>query len=630
MGNDSLNANKRKHIYKELNRTIDSFQSNGDNSDSDEEKKVKKKKAIKTNNNFNRIKPEKLNKELKKELIESSIIISDFLLNNIINKNTNRKSLPDANIVNSLLLIEEKGWKMDKQMDYCEQLLNYRSNNNNSGYKANSINNKNKYSSRDSLSFNSGSSVENSLTKSKIFKNDNFYETKKNDIKTDENEIIKLTNNNKDKMNILHNKTELKLNIKNNFNYVKENNDNNFNIDNNNNKVKGFSNYLYRPKQVKNYINKSEFINKLIQEKIKNNENKNFTEFNSNRNIFNNKSQIIYSKDNYLKKKLYNNNFSKISGLGNKNKYYEEKLKINHDRSFKNEIKNHKTYYNIDKLYKSRNGININKINDFSCDKIKNGSNKKRINKEIEEKIVDNNYRLNNTQNIINKKKYFNGINELEKSNNFNINNKDNNISITPYNFVNNKITKSTNFQIINHSEDKFKSKDSLFNINNNIELESEYRKSRMIFKKEINNNGKLFDSLNKSSFKEYVNKQATKIRQSPDYIKNKKMKNKKENSNYKNATIEANYFLKDKNNIYNKYGKHELTSKNNGNYIRYNLLKNSNISNGKVENKRTNNKKITNNIGRNHKNKKTNDKNIITIDLRKTKSFDRYKNIAI
>ena len=44
--------------------------------------------------------------------------------------------------------------------------------------------------------------------------------------------------------------------------------------------------------------------------------------------------------------------------------------------------------------------------------------------------------------------------------------NKDNNINIKPYNISKNKIDKSSNFNIItNNTKNKYKSKDSLFNI---------------------------------------------------------------------------------------------------------------------------------------------------------------------
>ena len=58
---------------------------------------------------------------MNKELIESSLLISDFLINNIINKNTNKRKLPDTNMANSMILIfylfdNEEALKMGKQI----------------------------------------------------------------------------------------------------------------------------------------------------------------------------------------------------------------------------------------------------------------------------------------------------------------------------------------------------------------------------------------------------------------------------------------------------------------------------------------------------------------------------------
>ena len=66
---------------------------------------------------------------MNKELIESSLLISDFLINNIINKNTNKRKLPDTNMANSMILIfdlfdNEEALKMGKQIEYFEQIIN--------------------------------------------------------------------------------------------------------------------------------------------------------------------------------------------------------------------------------------------------------------------------------------------------------------------------------------------------------------------------------------------------------------------------------------------------------------------------------------------------------------------------
>ena len=129
MGSKSTNSNKRRHIYDELNRTIDSFKSYDNYSQIDDEIKTKRNHRDKIKRKYRLKKHKKLNKELNKELIESSLLISDFLINNIINKNTNKRNLPDTNMVNSMILISdlldnEEALKMGKQIEYCEQIIN--------------------------------------------------------------------------------------------------------------------------------------------------------------------------------------------------------------------------------------------------------------------------------------------------------------------------------------------------------------------------------------------------------------------------------------------------------------------------------------------------------------------------
>lgn len=131
MGNNSPKSNKRKHIYDELNKKIDSFNSNDEYPLNENEIWSKKKDSsiLKSKRKYEIKKRKKIETDLKKELIESSIIISDFLNNNLISKETNRRALPDTNVVNSLLLIpdifekEKKGIKFSKQIDYCEQII---------------------------------------------------------------------------------------------------------------------------------------------------------------------------------------------------------------------------------------------------------------------------------------------------------------------------------------------------------------------------------------------------------------------------------------------------------------------------------------------------------------------------
>ena len=140
---------------------------------------------------------------------------------------------------------------------------------------------------------------------------------------------------------------------------------------------------------------------------------------------------------------------------------------------------------------------------------------------------------------------------------------------------------KSLNFNISNNNNISNK---------NNIEFESEYRKSKLYLNEENNYNLKLLDNLNKSSLKDFVNKQAQRIRQSPHYIKMKKenLEKKYENNNS------------------------DLIKKiNQNNYIKNNISKTKNNKTG-IQNKSNKNRNI-----KNSKSKNTSKKNILVIDLR-------------
>jgi len=604
MGNNSPKSNKRKHIYKELNKKIDSFNSNDNYPLTDDEIWSKKKTTLSKSNfktKFKIKKRKKIDTDLNNELIESSILIADFISNNLINKKTNRRALPDTNIMNSLLVMDDLFWmedeiKLNKQMDYCEQIIN------------NGINDCKKehkdFSKNDSLSFdeeinnNNDNNINKQDMNNKIeFINDNFNKYEKMNNNKPENDNLKGKNN-----DIYKNKN-LKFNKKIESDAEDESNsedNNNFNNKNTcKNKNLSFGNYLYKPKQVKTYINKNKFQN-------------NFTEsisgINSNNNIINNKNkiQIGNNKGKYIKKKIFIPLSPKII-RDKKNRI--NLTNIENNRKDINDFGNKEIYND-----KFKNNIIFQNKRDKSSDNIKKNYNKI-TNKEIRRRMIgiDNNYKLSNTQNIINKKDYFNDINQIEKSQNFRIANKDNNINYKAYNTSNNKIEKSTNFNIIDDVKKKFKSKESLININNNIELESEYRKSKLFLNEELNNNEKLKNKLNNSSLKEFVNKKAKEIRQSPDYIKNKAIERKKE----KSKNTEVNNINKN-----NYYFKNNTSPINGGDYIQYSSTDFTNKNKYKEDIKTKT--KIKHH---NKKNNKNNSKqNVITIDLRHALSSDKYK----
>ena len=606
MGNDSSKSNKRKHIYDELNRTIDSFNSNGDYPLSDNEIILKKKNTSKfqTKNGYKIKKHKKIETELNNEIIESSILISDFLTNNLINKKTNRRALPDTNIVNSLLLIPdifgiEEGMKMNKQMDYCEQIINNGINDCKKDFKGYSKNNKFDDIEEDRLTFieNNNYNVDgnNQEIKDKIISEDNSSEDEKENIKG--------------KDQILFKNKQFKINTKEESDEEDEKNNENSKY-NYNNKNQSLGSYLYKPKQIKTNFNKNKFKNIQLKNK------KLFSEINSDENKP--KIEIGNNKGNYIRKKIYIPHSPKITEFKNRKK--EDGINLTNMENQRQIIKN---FYNnkITNNNKSKINLDFQNKKDLSVDNIEKKYNNKITNKEIRKRINEDDFKLSNNQIAINKKDYFNDNNKKEKLYDFNITNKDNNIIYTSYNTSNNKTEESSNFNKIDNTKGKFRCKNPLFNNKNNIELESEYRKSKMILNEELNNNEKLINQLNNSSLKDSVNKQAQKIKRSPDYLRNKEIQRKREKSKNKCENRGINRIKNDKTNNYNK----NITSSiNGGKYNQYNLTNYSNKSKDKEEIKSKHKNKKNNN--KENKNKIKSKKNVITIDLRGVDSSDRNK----
>ena len=560
MGNNSPKSNKRKHIYDELSKKIDSFNSNDEYPLNENEIWSKKKDSsiLKSKRKYEIKKRKKIETDLEKELIESSILISDFLSNNLISKQTNRRALPDTNAINSLLLLpdlfgnEKEGIKFNKQIDYCEQIMSKGINDFKKGYIKHLKKNK------------SGN---------KRAKNEN----EDSDI-NDEINILKEKNNylekSKNKENIINN----------NYDYDKQirksiDNNNKTSPLNYNNEKHNIGNYLYKHKKIKNFISpKNKIKNKFLEDDLQIKEGLKFNETNSSGNTIKNKNKLYIGKDkeNFIRKKIYLNNSPKITAF--KTKDNEDKIDLK-DFNY-----NHKKYFddiNNTQIYNNINNMNNQNKRDFSYDNIKKYKNNeiKIKNKELRKKIREDNLELNKTQDIINKNNFSNGINETEK-NFFNLKNTDNN-NINQFDLSKNKIEKSTNFNIIKNTKGKNKNDNSLFNIKNNIELENKHTKSK-------NNN------------------QIQNIRESLDYVKNKEnIYIKNDFNNYRQGKI---------NNI-----KNDSFLINGADYNHYNLTNVSNRSKGKKEIERKN-KKIKIN------NKNASKRNVIVIDLRKSKSYDKHK----
>ena len=378
MGSKSSKSNKRRHIYDELNKTIDSFNSYDDYSRSDDEIKTIKNVTFKTKKKYKIKTHKRIKKELNNELIESSLLISDFLINNIINKNINRRQIPDTNSVNSLLLINDffgndgEKLKINEQMNFCEQIINNGINNYKTGYKSYQMNKKHQNFNNGNISYNDN--YINKIEKSRI---PDSKEENKNTNKTQ----VDINKNNKSEIeNIITN-----------------------NINNNN---QSFASYLYRPKQIKTFINKNKNSKRL---EIENNQIININdEVNAENNIKNN-IRINNNKGYYIRKKQIINHSPNFSLLKNKDKENVINLSnVENKNQYINDINNINIYNKKNKKYIRNNNIYLNEGNNISADNIKQKPIKEIIkHKEIKEikELKTNNFRLNKTQDIIN---YFN------------------------------------------------------------------------------------------------------------------------------------------------------------------------------------------------------------------------------
>ena len=189
MGNKANKQDKRRHIYDELNKSIDDFTSCDDYSNTDEEfKKGKNKRNKSKDKSKSKYKIKKHKKityenKINKTLIESSLLISDFLINNIINKDAGQRPLPDANLTQSLLffpdLFNNEGLDLDNQKEYCDKLTYDGINNFIKEYKEFNMNHKKE--NKTELFIN------NPVFTEKIFTNNDFNEVNKINIINDFN-----------------------------------------------------------------------------------------------------------------------------------------------------------------------------------------------------------------------------------------------------------------------------------------------------------------------------------------------------------------------------------------------------------------------------------------------------------
>ena len=127
MGTKSNNQLNQKHIFDELNKTINSFTSSDDCSFRNENRKQKIKTKNKTVYKLKKHKKIINNNEMNEKIIESSLLISNFLINNIIDKKNMQRPIPDTDFINSILLFQDlsinEGFYFKNQKEFYDKLI---------------------------------------------------------------------------------------------------------------------------------------------------------------------------------------------------------------------------------------------------------------------------------------------------------------------------------------------------------------------------------------------------------------------------------------------------------------------------------------------------------------------------
>ena len=540
MGNDENKKAKRRHIYDELNKSIDSFTSCDDYYSDDNTKKkrsnFKSKNKYRTKYKIQKHKKFSNDEQLNNKLVESSLILSDFLINNIINKDEGQRPLPDTNLLNSMLifpgLFNNEGFQIENQREYCDQLLLNGLNNYKKEYKEFEKNKK-----KEDISFDYYSN--NPVSTEKMFVNDVYNINLENKINKNE------TNE--------HNDQYINDDIKNNL----EDKSQNENIEHKNNNIEN-DNMLYQPKKIINKypiykntlkINKDRYINNkedFYSNNIENNKIINNAKIKGNKSFDEDKKDKNKSINKYSKNE---NNQTKNKTININKENYIRKKKFINKKEVKNDISNkNKDYYSYRRSNKSNNSKNNANKNENKKIKVKA---KQKINTNIKQKIrgisdEKNIDKRNNTFDFINndnsyskfdkikkKKKEITNLNNIERNNSFDIIN--NNKSLWRNNKI--EIEKLSNFKI--NSKDNSNNKNSRYKnefldnnnnnnyYNSNIEFKSEYKKSGIYLRENNNDDFDEIKNITKSSLKDYINKEADIIKHNQNYINSQLNRNK-------------------------------------------------------------------------------------------------------
>ena len=502
---------KKKHIYDEYNRSVDSFTSCDDISDNENIKNRRIKNKTKSSFRLKNRKKFNVNKDIDNKVIQGSLNIANFLINNIIEKDENERKLPDCNILYSLNIFtefrEKKGFELNNQFNDCDKLNKIAFKRYVSDYKK-FIKMKNNKIKNQFIAKNLNSSNESSE------KNQKYNERK--GLSTD----------------------RIKTNINNYSNYNK-------NYDNSEEN----SSYISKKNRYRNYT----MINN--QKKLDNSADK----YN---NIIEKKKKLFLLDDNpYMTDlKMKNNRQEEIDNMYNYNV-----------SEFKEKTYDENTKFKGLNLLKNNKEVNNNDYNNKT--KIPQIKNKKQYSKESEivSKPINNlSYQTNNYQNNHSNKKFdYNDSYSPKNSKKNYITRKNNDLAIvgnkTPkssksnnkinksiqrkYFYVNcktpNKITKNNDFSIVDKIDSN--ANNTCNNINtNNIKLESEFKKSKINYKNNINN---YMDN----TLKDYLDKEISIIKQNPKHVKKNEQSrysnNSSNNSNNLNSENTSSYKIYSNNN---------------------------------------------------------------------------------
>ena len=532
---------KKRHIYDELNKSIDSFTSCDDISDNENiinrlnNKKTKTIFTLKNRKKFN------ATKDINNKVIQGSLNIADLLINNIIEKNDNERKLPDCNLLYSLCVFtefrEKNGFELDSQFNNCNRMSKVAFKRYESDYKKfiklknNKLNNRN-------IARNLNSSYESNESNNKK-QNNGRQGLSTGRIKTNINVDKDCDKNNEDQEEFSSYMS--KKNRNRNYTMI----DNQKRIDNSADKY----NNIIKKKKKLFLLDENPYIDDLKIKNIRREETGNFNKNNHNQfkeNEINKETQkfneLFVLKNN---KEISNNN-----NCNNKNKIPQ--------------IKNKKVYSNESEIiYKPINDTN------YSIHNHQNSQNSNKLQKinYHSTKNIKKNYKVRRNDDFM---FICNKTPKITKSNN----KKNQPIYVHPK--TPNRIAKNNTFSIIDKiDKTDFYVNNTYNNIySNKTKIENGYRKSKISSKKNINTNSD-------NPLKDYLDKEISIIKNNPKHIK------KVEQVRYSNSSNNSNNLNSDSYKVYsnsNSSSNNIITKSEDSLLNKLKFLKKSNCKDGDKE----------------------------------------------